>query len=246
MAAALRKFLVLQLDCRDTRVLVLPNGPHHVQRCAVTGVGVGDQRDIAEGGDHHPGAFRHLGLGDKTDVGQPESGRGDAGAREVRGDVSGAPGEMCGDSVEDAWRDDEFTAVQQVAKALPGGCGWHETPFSPMRRRPARREGRRGPDVVEAIKLDHRAFDRGGAVAVGDPVGQSMELDDELIVVAGIVGCAVRLGDANAVHGPVVGGDGQVGGEPFGDVGAVTRLVQVDLGAVDETPDVVRIEAVQA
>ena len=55
----------------------------------------------------------------------------------------------------------------------------------------------------------------------------------------------MRLGDAGAVHGPVVGGDGQVGGEPFGDVGAVSRLVQVDLGAVDETPDVVRIEAVR-
>src|SRR5258705_8224 len=101
------------------------------------------------------------------------------------------------------------------------------------------------PDVVEAIKLDHRAFDRGGAVAVGDPVGQSMELDDELVVVAGVVGCAVRLGDAGAVHGPVVGGDGQVGGEPFGDVGAVSRLVELDLGAVDEMPDVVCIESVR-
>jgi len=77
MAASLRKFLILQLDCRDTRVLVLPDGPHYVERCAVTRVGVGDQRDIAEGGDHHPGAFGHLGLGHQTDVGQPESGRGD-------------------------------------------------------------------------------------------------------------------------------------------------------------------------
>ena len=90
---------------------------------------------------------------------------------------------------------------------------------------------------------DHGAFDRGGAVAVGDPVGQRVELDDELVVGDRVVGCAVRLVDADAMHVAVVGGDGQVGGEPFGDVGAVSRLVEVDLGAFDETPDVVGVQA---
>ncbi len=48
-------------------------------------------------------------------------------------------------------------------------------------------------DVVEVVEAEHRSFDRLGAVAVGDPVGERVELRDELVVGDGIAGRAVRL-----------------------------------------------------
>ena len=50
-----------------------------------------------------------------------------------------------------------------------------------------------------------------GTVACGDPVGQRVELGDELVVGDRVGGCAVRLVDADAMHLAVIGGDGEVG-----------------------------------
>ena len=113
--AAFREHLVLQLDCRDTGLLVETDGAHHVHRCAVAGVGVGDQRDIAEHADEHPGALGHLGGGDQSDIRQAEPGGRHAGAGHVRRRLTGAPGQMCRYPIENTWCDDEFAAIEQGA-----------------------------------------------------------------------------------------------------------------------------------
>ncbi len=112
MATPLRKHLILQLDRGDTGVVVLPHGANNVEPGAVAGVGIGDQRHIAERGDDHPRALGHLGLGDEADVGQREARRRHAGSGQVGRDVSGAAGELSGYPVENAWGDDEFVPVE--------------------------------------------------------------------------------------------------------------------------------------
>ena len=113
--AAFREYLVLQLDCRDAGLLVEPDGAHHVHRCAVAGVGVGDQRDVAEHADQHPGALGHLGGGDQSDVRQAEPGRRHTGAGHVCRRLTRATGQMRRYPVENTWCDDEFAAIEQGA-----------------------------------------------------------------------------------------------------------------------------------
>ena len=97
--------------------------------------------------------------------------------------------------------------------------------------------------VGEVVDAGHGPFDGGRAVACGDPVGQCVKLDDELVVGDRVGGCAVRLVDADTMHVAVIGDDFQVRGEALGDVGVVTGLVEVDVGAFYETPDVVGVQS---
>jgi hypothetical protein len=60
--------LVLELDRGDAGRLELAHGANDVDRGAVAGVGVGDQRHLAEGPHKHAGPLGHLGLGDQADV----------------------------------------------------------------------------------------------------------------------------------------------------------------------------------
>lgn len=94
VTAAFGKHLVLQLDGGHPGRVVGANRAHHVHGAAVTGVGVGDQRDIPQCGRDHRHPIRHLGRGDQADVGQPEPRCRHAGAGQVRRNVAGPAGQV--------------------------------------------------------------------------------------------------------------------------------------------------------
>ena len=112
MAASLGENLVLQLNRGNPGRVVGPDGAHHVHRRAVSGIGIGDERHVAQRADDHPGSFGHFARGGQADVGQPEPGRGHAGTGHIRRDVTGPFGQLRRDSIENPWRDDQFALVQ--------------------------------------------------------------------------------------------------------------------------------------
>ena len=115
-----------------------------------------------------------------------------------------------------------------VAKFCRARRGCHVVSFQSSA--PADRRGQQidqVADVVEVFESDHRAFDRGGAVAVGDAVGQGVEFCDQFVVGDGIPGRPVRRDDPGVMDLAVVRGDGQVGAEPLGQRGISQRLVEV-------------------
>jgi hypothetical protein len=70
--ALLGHHLVLELDAGDPGLLVELHGADDVERVAVAGVGVGDDRDVDGGGDP-AGVVHHLRTGEQPDVGRPIS-----------------------------------------------------------------------------------------------------------------------------------------------------------------------------
>ncbi len=102
VAALFRECLVLQVEGCYTGLLVFTHGARDVHRCAVAGVGVGDERDAVECGDHDAGPVGHLALGEQPDVGQAEPGDGHPCATEVSGAETGAGHEVGGQAVEHA------------------------------------------------------------------------------------------------------------------------------------------------
>jgi hypothetical protein len=112
VAATLGEYLVFQLDCGHTGCVVGADGAHHVHGCAVAGVGVGDQRNVAQRTGDHPDPLGHFARRDQSDVGQPEPRCGDTGTGQIRRDVTRPFGQLCGDAVENSWRDDQFALVQ--------------------------------------------------------------------------------------------------------------------------------------
>src|SRR6516162_6497471 len=99
-----------------------------------------------------------------------------------------------------------------------------------------------GVDVIECLEADHRPLDRLGASAVGYPVGERMELCDELLVGDRVGGRAVPLDDTGPVHGAVPRGYRDIGSESLGDVGRGERFVEVHRRCRDQRPDVVGIQ----
>jgi hypothetical protein len=97
---------------RDPGTFVLADGAHHVERCAIAGIGIGDQRDVTEHTGDHTGTLGHLGLGEQADVRQAEPGGGHARAGQVGGGEFHPGGQGCGDAVEHPGRDGQRVAVQ--------------------------------------------------------------------------------------------------------------------------------------
>ena len=121
VAAALWKFLVLQLDCRDAGVLVLADGAYDVEWGAVAGIGVGEQRDVAERRDRSSGRVP------PSPSGSPDRCRGARTRTRRRRRRSGrrrrgrCAGELRGDAIVDAGGDDQFTFGQQVRRRRRAG-----------------------------------------------------------------------------------------------------------------------------
>ena len=74
VTALLGCHLILDVDAGDPRPLVLLHGADDVERVAVAGVGVGDDRQFA-GGDDPGGVVDHLAHREQADVGPPEQRR---------------------------------------------------------------------------------------------------------------------------------------------------------------------------
>src|SRR6516162_3470343 len=100
-----------------------------------------------------------------------------------------------------------------------------------------------GAGVVECLEADHRPLDRLSASAVGYPVGERVELCDELLVGHRVSGRAVRLDYTGPVHGAVPRGRRDLRAELLGYVGLCKRFVQVHRRCRDQRPDVVGIQA---
>ena len=194
MAAPLREHLIFQLDCGHPGRLVGADGAYHVHRCAVAGVGVGDERDIAQRVGDHPDSVGHFGRGDQPDVGQPEPRGGHARTGHIRRDVAGALGQLRGDSVENPWRDDEFALVQQILAAVAGPVVVAMAVLSVQCARDGRGEQiDQVVDVVEVLETRRSPARSPRRVPAGHPVGQRMELRDQFVVGDRIGGCAMRL-----------------------------------------------------
>ena len=82
MPAALGEHLVLELDRRGPCPLEQPHRPLHVERVAVAGVGIDDQRAV-DAVAHQRDRFGNLGRGDEPDIGPPEPAIGDGRAGEI-------------------------------------------------------------------------------------------------------------------------------------------------------------------
>ncbi len=82
MAAALRRALVLELDCAGARLLQRLDRVGDVQSIAKTGIGVDDQRQIDNTSDRHR-MLDELGQIHKPEVGQAEMHVRQAGAGEI-------------------------------------------------------------------------------------------------------------------------------------------------------------------
>jgi len=145
--------------------------------------------------------------------------------------VSRAPGELCGIPSKDAWGDDEFATVASCPQRRwrAGVVGMRF--FHPVHRSTgAARRSTRVTDFVEAVKLDHlRVRSRWARSRWLSPVGRAWTDRRSRPLRAGlpVAPCAGATWWRCTVPSSVV--DCQVGGEPFGAVGAVRRRrVQVD------------------
>jgi hypothetical protein len=75
MAAPLRCDLVFDMDAGDPTLLVLAHGPHRIQFVAVTGVRIGDHRDV-DGADDARGVADHLRHRQQAKIGIAKRGGG--------------------------------------------------------------------------------------------------------------------------------------------------------------------------
>ena len=107
MAAALRKHLVLDLQCVGAGALQHLDGAPHVQRIAEAGVGIDHQRSGKHLADRHD-VIGELGQRYEAIVGNAEEAVGDAGAGDIGGVKAAvrhhARGERIGNARQDQCR----------------------------------------------------------------------------------------------------------------------------------------------
>jgi hypothetical protein len=126
VATALGPGLVLDVDGRGPGALVGADRHSHVERVAVPGVAVGDDRHAGQRLGDGEDARGRLGFGEIADVrlgqqaGGPLEPADVQGAEAHRGDQA-RPGSVVG-----AWRDEDLRAVQQLPQ--PGGVPGHDAP----------------------------------------------------------------------------------------------------------------------
>src|SRR5690606_21508292 len=121
VAAALGADLVLDVDAGDAGFLEHAYGMEHIHRIAVARIGVGGQRDIYRT-RQHAAMIDVFGQAHYADVGNAEQGVGQggpAGARRLEPRGLHQPQAV---AVVDAWRDNEFSGVEQIPEFLGGGC----------------------------------------------------------------------------------------------------------------------------
>ena len=111
--AFLRADLVFDMERGNTALLVLAHAAHHVDRIAVTGVHVGDDRNI-HGFDRARNEQQVLGHGQQADVGITAGARV-AAAGEINRIEAGGLHQPCGQRVVGAGRDQVTGRAEQLA-----------------------------------------------------------------------------------------------------------------------------------
>ena len=106
MSAALGKHLILELDRRGPGPLEQPHRTLDIERVAVAGVGIDDQRTV-DAVAHQRDRLGDLGRGDEPDVGPPEPAIGDGRAGEIQRVEAGRSGDAGAQRVIHARRDDD-------------------------------------------------------------------------------------------------------------------------------------------
>ena len=141
VAAALRRDLVLEVQPGDAGGGVRPRGRPRLQRVAVAGVGVRQQRQPVQRRDDALRDPDDVGRVHEAEVGQAERDRGGDGARQVRTDDTGAGGQPGADRVVHPGRwtrsGPASSARSRSAGAFIATCRAGRT--CPRRRRPGRR-----------------------------------------------------------------------------------------------------------
>ena len=113
--ALLGRDLVLHVQPRHARLLVLAHRAHRVQRVAVAGVGVGDHRQRHRARQVR-GVIRHLGEGGEAEVGLAQVRGGGARARHVHRGEARRLDEARGEAVVSAGRHDEAGRGEKLAE----------------------------------------------------------------------------------------------------------------------------------
>ena len=113
MAAALWGNLILDVDTRDTGAFVVLHGAHDIEFVAVSGIGVGHDRNIH--GTRHAGRVGdHFGLGEQAEIGISVR-NGCAGAGHVDRRKARLGDQHRGQSVVSSRRDHHAWGTQQRA-----------------------------------------------------------------------------------------------------------------------------------
>ena len=121
------KFLILDLDRDDARVLIAAHGVMDVEQAAIAGVGVGDDAGLHDARERR-NPVEHLRIGRDAGVGQTVGGGGQPEARGVDEVEADLVGDHRRDHVVQARRGHEFVGAQRRAQASlghwlpPGHC----------------------------------------------------------------------------------------------------------------------------
>ena len=117
MAATFGDGLVLELDSAGAGAFEDAHGALDVQRIAIAGVGVHDQRRLDALADMGQ-RIGHLAHGHETDVGAPELGIGDGGARQIERLESRIGGDGGGEGIEHPGSEHDSARGEPCAQAL--------------------------------------------------------------------------------------------------------------------------------
>ncbi len=113
MAAALGRDLIFDMDRRHAGPLEFPHTTHEIDRIAVTGVGIGDNRNLYRRDYLRRRALIDSDIGHQADIRDAHAAR-DRAAAQVGGLETGFLDESGGKTVETAGRDQEFVALVAV------------------------------------------------------------------------------------------------------------------------------------
>src|SRR5262245_14756921 len=120
MAAALREFLVLELDRVRARALEQAHGAADIERVAVTCISVNDQIGVDPIADHADDSD-DLVHAHETDVRPAEPGIGDRRAGDVERREAGLFGDERGERVVNARSDDDRLAIEALSQLYEVG-----------------------------------------------------------------------------------------------------------------------------
>ena len=113
--AFLRLNLILQMQHRGARFFPQGDGALCIERPAIAGVGIGENRDLRDPADA-PDVFEHLGLGEHAEIRLPRDDRGSRKTADIDRRSADLFGELCRDRIMGTHAD-KGRCFQQFPKA---------------------------------------------------------------------------------------------------------------------------------